>query len=82
MTATIHYLNPPLREIPTQEIRSLYEDLYLEEIRKQHMEQAMMKIHDKMHPAKPDMELLLFGVLLFSLVSFLLGYLFHMIING
>ena len=76
MTATIHYLNPPMREIPTQEIRSIYEDLYLEQIRKQNMEKAMRDLHDKMHP---DIEFdyrLWWLVLLpfWGFIAFLIGY--------
>lgn len=76
MTATIHYLNPPLREVPTQEIRSIYEDLYLEQVRKQNMEKTMIDLHDKMHP---DIEFdyrLWWLVLLpfWGFISFVIGY--------
>lgn len=76
MTATIHYLNPPLRVIPTQEIRSLYEDLYLEQVRKQEMERVMKDLHDKMHPdAEFDYRLWWLVVLPFwGFIAFVIGY--------
>ena len=76
MTATIHYLKPPLREIPTQEIRSIYEDLYLEQIRKQNMEKAMIDLHDKLHPVEEfDYRLWLLALLPFwGFIAFLIGY--------
>ena len=85
MTANIHYLKPPLREIPTQEIRSIYQGLadasyiFDEEAaleRKQNMEKTMIDLHDKMHPdIEFDYRLWWLVVLPFwGFIAFLIGF--------
>lgn len=62
-----------LREVPTQEIRSIYEDLYREQIRKQNTEQAMKDPHDKHHDEEFDYRL--WWLLPFwGFIAFLIGY--------
>ena len=76
MEARIYQFPNRMREIPTQEIHSIYEDLYLEQIRQQNLEKTMIDLHDKMHPEiEFDYRLRWLVVLPFwGIIAFLIGY--------
>ena len=76
MEARIYQFPNRLREIPTQEIRSIYEDLYLEQIRKQNMEKTMIDLHDKMHP-EVEFDYHMFWLVampIWGFIAFLIGF--------
>ena len=75
-SAKIYPFPNRLREIHTQEIRSLYEDLYLDQVRKQNMEKTMKDLHDKLHPdIEFDYRLWWLVVMPFwGFIAFLIGY--------
>lgn len=75
-SAKIYQFPHRMREVPAQEIRSIYEDLYLEQTRKQSMEQVIMKLHERMNP-EPEFNYRLWWMIVmpfWGFIAFMIGF--------